>query len=284
MFYCSFPPRRFLLATARTFVQFSIKFPRKREIGKSERCVVSRRLATGIGIIVQSTIFLHGLSLFLDWEVITSIIVPLRGIGFLSVRLKLLLLIRFVYFKYFVLNRIYIYIIFTILNFWLIYICRYAGSTYIPNVKFYIRHEETLQLAINKQFKVSKRIKRIYTLLLPLFTYDFIKHSRIEAAKIIENFWETWETSLSTEGEGNWVVWLGERGIGYKVCSMLGYVYTCLSAQMGEFVSTMEMNILIGTRLADSSSFIDKVILIITLTPPLLSRRASLFLSLSLIF
>lgn len=58
-----------------------------------------------------------------------------------------------------------------------------------------------------------------------------------------------------------------------------GYVYTCLRSKE-EFVSTMEMNILIGTRLADSlPSFIDKVILIITLTPP--SRRASLFLSLS---
>lgn len=48
-----------------------------------------------------------------------------------------------------------------------------------------------------------------------------------------------------------------------------GYVYTCLRSKE-EFVSTMEMNILIGTRLADSlPSFIDKVILIITLTPPL---------------
>lgn len=56
-----------------------------------------------------------------------------------------------------------------------------------------------------------------------------------------------------------------------------GYVYTCLRSKE-EFVSTMEMNILIGTRLADSSSFIDKVILIITLTP---LRRASLSLSLS---
>lgn len=40
----------------------------------------------------------------------------------------------------------------------------------------YIQHEETLLLAtINKQFKVSKRVKRIYTLLLLPFTYDFIK-------------------------------------------------------------------------------------------------------------
>lgn len=57
-----------------------------------------------------------------------------------------------------------------------------------------------------------------------------------------------------------------------------GYVYTFLRSKE-EFVSTMEMNILIGTRLADSSSFIDKVILIITLTPS--PRRASLSLSLS---
>lgn len=58
-----------------------------------------------------------------------------------------------------------------------------------------------------------------------------------------------------------------------------GYVYTCLRSKE-EFVSTMEMNILIGTRLADSlPSFIDKVILIITLTPPLV---APLFFSLSL--
>lgn len=54
MFYC-FLCAAFALPT---FVQFSIKFPRKREIGKSERCVVSRRLATGIGIIMQSTISL----------------------------------------------------------------------------------------------------------------------------------------------------------------------------------------------------------------------------------
>lgn len=56
-----------------------------------------------------------------------------------------------------------------------------------------------------------------------------------------------------------------------------GYVYTFLRSKE-EFVSTMEMNILIGTRLADSSSFIDKVILIITLTPP---APPSLSLSLS---
>lgn len=57
-----------------------------------------------------------------------------------------------------------------------------------------------------------------------------------------------------------------------------GYVYTFLRSKE-EFVSTMEMNILIGTRLADSSSFIDKVILIITLTP---SPPSRLPLSLSL--
>lgn len=60
-----------------------------------------------------------------------------------------------------------------------------------------------------------------------------------------------------------------------------GYVYTCLRSKE-EFVSTMEMNILIGTRLADSlPSFIDKVILIITLTPPP-PLVAPLFFSLSL--
>lgn len=54
-----------------------------------------------------------------------------------------------------------------------------------------------------------------------------------------------------------------------------GYVYTLLRSKE-EFVSTMEMNILIGTRLADSSSFIDKVILIITLTPPVAPPSLSL--------
>lgn len=57
-----------------------------------------------------------------------------------------------------------------------------------------------------------------------------------------------------------------------------GYVYTLLRSKE-EFVSTMEMNILIGTRLADSSSFIDKVILIITLTPPVAPPSLSLSLS-----
>lgn len=143
----------------------------------------------------------------------------------------------------------------------------------------YIQHEETLLLAtINKQFKVSKRVKRIYTCChSPMISLN------VESDRRSKDNWEFLGNlgrrvfqllreigSFHAKGEPDTKVFDARDG----------YVYTLLRSKE-EFVSTMEMNILIGTRLADSSSFIDKVILIITLTP---SPPSRLLLSLSLIF